>query len=1140
MTKKIIAIFSTFILASALFAQQKSETIFIEAETFQFPADWTKGKHKQKTVLNAVDSSALPMTVIDVKTSGKFHVWASSPDFPADKPGSRTFSVIINDVVMPNPAGRHGKDDFYWEKLGEIDLVAGSQLIALKRLKSHPRCDAIFLSTDEKFDPNKNTARLRYKVEPTEIDVSYHTGFPEIVALSTFKGAKNISIKNNDIEIIFTEKKNTNGKTYFERSVKFLKSSKPFIPESFKDEVLVLTYSKDPKCSEKSYFVTWGASNAKASFNINGKDFSVPVAPTNPYAVGESKIYRPTQIKKLSANSCELFYEDGIIATLALKESGFEAFYNVKCKVQEEGYYSFAFLGFNTTEKNDFEALELPTLFQAKRTMQTPKMVSNNLTSQPLALINKKIGDKDFTYGVIADPKNLPFDWSRGNSSIYGFTIASPQNTLQTGIFQPILGSINSFKKSGETLAASWYLLSIDGDWTDALQLANEKIFDASEMREAYEVSFSDAILNIATYLKNENASGWAADLKGRYNIEAENTATHASPLSELSVAILTDDEEYYKRIALPTIEFTLSRAGSHFTPGKGSRGSWVSDESRKLNVPGMWAADYYLSINTLLGGANPWVKDLITDSKGAIRVKSDSSAWATYLGMYLASNDKKYLEDAKTACDVYLKKAFDDNDDFNEPDLGKFINVSLYPYWWHLVDMYEITKDAKYLKYAQLGAFGTLSSLWSYPSLPKENVTIHKGNMLTSVGSIWWKGKEYFRLGRAQTDAVINALKAVDSIDKSSLGGKAILPEKKVDPMKVSRIGLGIEQHTTYMHGTANSNNIVMPSWSAEMLKVYQYTKRDILMKYSRHSIIGRYSNFLGYYVRDFTDVMHNPNYPYEGPDITSFYYHHAPCHFGQSMDYLMTQIELASDNKIRFPYVRQQGYVWFVDRIFGLPGRIFDEIDVKPMLDKTAVRLNSVKASTLLGRSKNSIWAIILNDSASALDAEIMLDSTAKALKGAKIDEQITVYDASGKKLQNTFTFFGDKQIKIPPMGLIALKIPAEDFEVKKQIPQIEGASHIVKNDLPKDWGQLHIFRIRSPFGKDSIFAIFTGGMDKIADVEMTVHSHSNLKLTKKEYPFEFSIYPISMGDDVEVSFTVSEKSKEKFSTEKFKLGK
>lgn len=138
-------------------------------------------------------------------------------------------------------------------------------------------------------------------------------------------------------------------------------------------------------------------------------------------------------------------------------------------------------------------------------------------------------------------------------------------------------------------------------------------------------------------------------------------------------------------------------------------------------------------------------------------------------------------------------------------------------------------------------------------------------------------------------------------------------------------------------------------------MLKVYQLTGRDVLMKFSRHSIIGRYSNFLGYYVNGFTDIMHDSRYPYMGPDITSFYYHHAPCHFAQTADYLFTQIEVATSDNITFPYVRQQGYVWFTDRIFGKSGgKVFSDNDCRPILDKRAVRPDSPKVSTLMARSK------------------------------------------------------------------------------------------------------------------------------------------------------------------------------------------
>jgi len=454
------------------------------------------------------------------------------------------------------------------------------------------------------------------------------------------------------------------------------------------------------------------------------------------------------------------------------------------------------------------------------------------------------------------------------------------------------------------------------------------------------------------------------------------------------------------------------------------------------------------------------------------------------------------------------------------------------------LPEMYKITGDKKYLDYAENGAFFTLSSLWNFPTPPAGDVIINNGNFSNGIGHIWWRGREHYREG---AEASMLAAKTLRDAKVADCKYPFFIPEKKVDAGMVSRIGVGIEQHSTYIGGCSN---IVMPSWAAEMLKVYQYDKRDILMKFSRHSIIGRYANFFGYYICGFTDAMQDKNYPYRGPDISSFYYHHAPCHFAQTADYLFTQIEVASDGNIEFPYVRQQGYVWFTDRIFGKSGgKVFDDNDCRPLLDKAAIRPDSTKVSTLLARSKNFIWAILYNDSAKELTSNITFDSLSNTLKNAKQDEPIESYDGKGKKLANTYSFFGDKKITIPAMSIVALKIPAKEYKDPSANLGVLGAdAHFKIANTAANWGEFHAFRIRGPFGKDSIYTVFTNGFERPeAKIVLNIEDEENpTSITRDYYPYEISVYPISPKKDVVFTVSIFEGGKQIYKTDKITLKK
>ncbi len=1121
--------FATFLILKLLMLSAFcAETVCIEGEDFQFQGDWTKDSGSGQSFLITDVSKTLPTTVFEVKEGGKYTLWASALDVSNFRQGMRQIKIGINGFYPDTVAGKHGRDGFYWEKLGEVNLEKGENIATIKIHTDHVRADAILLTNEAGYDPNERIPtpqkRKLVQIKPILKESIYEYDFPKIERLAALKTPKKVEIKSDKIAVIFTEKVDSNGKKSYVRSVKLLQDGKVIQSPDYDDEALILLKSYDIAYDGEGYYTRWNLKVGKAYIIVNGKKVETDFPPNNPYSVGEATLLRPINVIKKSETLLNIIYPMGVVGTLQIMPSGVVKF-DLEMPVTEEAQYSFAFLGFNKCEKEEFTALFLPTMYQGTRTMIEPKMVENRLTSQPLAMVENKFNDASLTNALIANPENLPHEWSFKNRSFYGFSVSSPDSKIQTAIFQPILGGTNSLVKSGEKLKASWYILDMLGTWCDAFEFANKNVFKADKIREAQTCSLSDAAANIAKYLRSEDASGWSPIGKGRWNIESQYTTTQASPLTEIAISLLTDDEDYYRNISLPTIEFMLSRRGAHFGCKKPVKGSWFEDEMSELAVPSSCAsADIFAGFNAITGNGNPWVKEFYYKNNS---LRSVGSNWSSMLGLYIAEPSAENLEKAKKACDDWIKKVFHARN-YGDPNVVPFINAGLYPYWWYLPDMYEITQDKKYLDYAKIGAFYTLSSLWSYPSDPDGEITIHKGNVLNGIRVQFWKGGVKERLGEEPNSTVVNMLAKTMKFKDQQF--TFIMPEKKVPAEKVSRIGLGIEQHWTYKW-SGNYHNILNPSWAAGLLKVYQYTNTDILMKYSRHSIVGRYANFPGYYIKDFTDIQHDELYPYKGPDTTNLYTHHAPVHFAQTFDYLMAQIELASKNKIRFPYVRQQGYVWFVSRIFAQPGKVFDDTLVRPYLDKQAIRPDSVKVSTLMGRGQNSIWAIVLNDSAKDIETTLTLDPSAKSLKGAKTNEDILIYNSDGIVLPQKLSFFGEKKVKIPALSLVALKIPAENFDPQiKSQPLGEGA-HIVKQNLANGWKDLHVFRIRSPFGKDSIFAVITGALYREnASVKMIMKINGKSQTLQRDfYPFEFSVYPVSQNDDVELEFEISEKSKE-----------
>jgi len=101
-------------------------------------------------------------------------------------------------------------------------------------------------------------------------------------------------------------------------------------------------------------------------------------------------------------------------------------------------------------------------------------------------------------------------------------------------------------------------------------------------------------------------------------------------------------------------------------------------------------------------------------------------------------------------------------------------------------------------------------------------------------------------------------------------------------------------------------------------------------------------------------------------------------------------------------------------------------------------------------------------------------------------------------------------------------------------------EGDHKVFKN-IAEGWGDLHVFRIRGPFGKDSVFAILTGGYcKKNALAELAILQPGAQKLSVSEYPFEFSVYPLDADKDIVLNVSIKEAGLEKANASNITLSK
>ncbi|WP_315817136.1 hypothetical protein [Paraflavitalea speifideaquila] len=182
---------------------------------------------------------------------------------------------------------------------------------------------------------------------------------------------------------------------------------------------------------------------------------------------------------------------------------------------------------------------------------------------------------------------------------------------------------------------------------------------------------------------------------------------------------------------------------------------------------------------------------------------------WTQKLAAWRLTKEDKWLTAARANADQFIATQVYGN--LTKP-LSRlpFYNASFYAYWWDLADLYDATKDDRYLQAADASAYHTLAGIRSYPQVKDTLQTIHPRNEFEGNTTMWWKGDKKYRLGfpRIKGDA----------------------PERQVLQALVSPVGLGFEQPFTYFGPGNTVRPVFMSSWAPHLLRLYQYNHKRSL----------------------------------------------------------------------------------------------------------------------------------------------------------------------------------------------------------------------------------------------------------------------------------------------------------------------
>jgi hypothetical protein len=1099
----------------AALSPDRENTILLRPSEFETLGPWIA----ENGFIRSSNIPGAALGGVDIPEAGYYHVWTRSRDFAGNQPGSRRYRLKIDGAPLARESGGHRHEGWQWEEVDTLELTKGVHAIEIEDVTHYYARAGGILFTRSQLDPSaySMSALAQYHQVPVQAvrarleSQGEEGGGPEAAAMLDV-----VELRNPDVAIRIGTLEEEKGESALGYAIMFEGDDSAM----FQDRIppLLLLSKSRADIQTGGYFPAW-KSDATEDWLVGERRISLPADPTNPFLAANLERLYPVAVKALSERSAKITWRSqrGLVAstTLTLPDCGHAFRMETTLEVGETADYSLAWspVGEEGIDAAQIREVQLPPLFQYKRLPQKPQVLTSSVTPVPMALVEwtpPQPSSGLLTVGVLADPHALPSQWATRDNAVYGFSLMGPAWEYRPLVFSPVIGGAGSHLAAGSTLRASWLGLFAPMEWDGVMREANVSLYGVHDYREPYHTSLTEQALNIIDFIKDGSSFLWLDELKGPANIEDANTVTQASPLMLLAAAVLTRDPIFFEERSLPTLEYMLSRPSCHFSL---EANSYVSAANTRLTFEQKsYGAGFWQGADALLGRLNPWIAQQarLPDGQARRTALPVVPEWADRLALYRLDPAPEVLAEIEAEAEAWLRENSPPKD--TDPvGLVPFYNVYFYPYWWDMLDLYEYSGKQSYLDAARRFASQTVVGLWVHPLIPApdaQRVLYPDDEVETTQHNIWWQGDHQGRLG--WTEEMLHGAPR-----------KFPEPEREVPAWLTSPVGLGLEQPVTYYNaGQPRMANIQLSVWAANLLRLAGATGDDFWRTYARNTIIGRGASYPGYYLSEYIDLMHKPDYPENGPDLTSFYWHHVPVHLAMLVDYLVTDAEVRTSGAIRFPYAKQEGYVWFASRIYGgEAGTVFDDRDCYLWLDREQFGVDTPKVDYLGARSRDRFHLIVLNQAQTAVRAPVYVDAQAIGIKAADGGYPARLVHSQAPQSPEMLTLneAGRAEIELPRGGWAVLSFEARPDPHDIPAKPLPRASDPQTHPLGEPWGDMHAFRIRTPFDTDAVYVAFSGNIPEGSRAELLIDGSSEPAVVDAFAPYELTLYPLSQEETI-----------------------
>jgi hypothetical protein len=762
-------------------------------------------------------------------------------------------------------------------------------------------------------------------------------------------------------------------------------------------------------------------------------------------------------------------------------------------RAAQGGYHAIAFAPFAPQPVADLKSLWQPLIWQERRMPDSSYVSAEFMCSVPMVVAQPD----GRSLGVAAHPSEVPFRMPTLDNSRFGLLLRNGRGQAQPMVLAPLFGKNDTFVQAGAELTFAASVIATNGPTEQAYRQVAQQLYGFRDYRQNGTVSLNETFQNIVRFAMDDHYSHWNADLRGSdYVTDVKGTVKNVSALHPLSVAIVTDNEEVFRRRALPMTEYMLSREKYLFSLIVGEK---EQSPSHFLRGPAAEVSEL-AALYSYSQGNSPVLKQYALDLAGKTRqlnldMPSTANSWQNQLALFRMTRQPAYLEKAKAgALDYVQKRITTTQTDFSDAHLtgkngGQFW-TDFAPKWFDLLELFDQTGgtqsgDRRLLEAARQGAYYYAMFAWLQPTVPAGNVTIHKGDSIRT-----------YYLNRNLSPQPISYP----------------VREQQVPAWRVSNIGLTPEASNTYVQNPG----VLLAHYAATMLRVAQYTGDTYLKDIARSAVVGRYANFPGYDINyEYTTLNQRADYPLHDVNRYTYnqmFYNHIWPQVALVLDYLVTDVQYKSGGAVRFPSEYAQGYAYLQSRVYGAgAGTFYGDSAVSLWLPDGLLKTTNEQINYVAGHGNGNLYLALTNQAANQQATVIRLNPDVVPFDADKI---YTVRVIQNNRPAATITM----QNGVLPatldghgiVGFVIEKLPIKPmFQQKlKPLTVLAGKTGFAEQQTPEgkvtgmllSWGaELH-----------NAYVYLTATETELTEARLhyTLDGTTWQTTTDNRYPFEFSI--------------------------------